>query len=190
MTSEIKVDTISEKTAANGVTIDGLQIKDGGIQGASGTPLQIVTYQNNITAANTISSSTMTAIEQSSGNRLELKITPKSATSKIILYSAVTTYHEYAGHNAFIEALRDISGGTSDQRVQQYALRDEDTPNNYNLMVALPYNFVDTPNTTSEVTYHFKARVTDTSSEFSWVAANSDANYMQGQMFTLMEIGV
>ena len=29
MASEIKVDTISEKTSANGVTVDGLSIKDG-----------------------------------------------------------------------------------------------------------------------------------------------------------------
>jgi hypothetical protein len=34
MTSEIKVDTISEQTSANGVTIDGLTIKDGNIQGS------------------------------------------------------------------------------------------------------------------------------------------------------------
>ena len=33
MASEIKVDTISEKTSANGVTIDNLTIKDGGIVG-------------------------------------------------------------------------------------------------------------------------------------------------------------
>ena len=33
MASEIKVDTISEKTSAGGVTIDGLLIKDGGISG-------------------------------------------------------------------------------------------------------------------------------------------------------------
>ena len=29
MSSEIKVDTISEKTSANGITIDGVNIKDG-----------------------------------------------------------------------------------------------------------------------------------------------------------------
>ena len=29
MASEIKVDTISEKTSANGVTIDGYKLKDG-----------------------------------------------------------------------------------------------------------------------------------------------------------------
>ena len=33
MASEIKVDTISEKTSANGVAIDGLTIKDGGLVG-------------------------------------------------------------------------------------------------------------------------------------------------------------
>jgi len=33
MASEIKVDTISEKTSGSGVTIDGLLIKDGGISG-------------------------------------------------------------------------------------------------------------------------------------------------------------
>ena len=37
MASEIKVDTISEKTSANGVAIDGLTIKDGGI--TAGNPI-------------------------------------------------------------------------------------------------------------------------------------------------------
>lgn len=35
MSSEIKVDTISEKTSANGVTIDGVLIKDGDIPAVS-----------------------------------------------------------------------------------------------------------------------------------------------------------
>ena len=35
MASEIKVDTISEKTSAGGVTIDGLTIKDGNINKTS-----------------------------------------------------------------------------------------------------------------------------------------------------------
>ncbi len=182
--SQLNVDTIGSQTGSEVAVNSGHYIHQAGI------PIQVVTYQNNITSGNNITSTTMTPITHDGTNRLELKITPKKATSKIILYSSVTTWHEYAGHNAFIEALRDISGGTSDQRVQQYAVRDEDTPNNYNLMLALPYNFVDTPNTTSEVTYHFKARVTDGASEYQWVAANDNASYMQGQMFTLWEIGV
>jgi hypothetical protein len=35
MSSELKVDTISEKTSANGVTIDGVLIKDGDIPAVS-----------------------------------------------------------------------------------------------------------------------------------------------------------
>jgi len=37
--SEIRVDTISEKTSANGVAVDGLTIKDGGLTVASGSKL-------------------------------------------------------------------------------------------------------------------------------------------------------
>ena len=33
MSSELKVDTISEKTTNNGITIDGVTIKDGSVQG-------------------------------------------------------------------------------------------------------------------------------------------------------------
>ena len=36
MSSEIKVDTISENTSGNGVAIDGLTIKDGGITATTG----------------------------------------------------------------------------------------------------------------------------------------------------------
>jgi hypothetical protein len=35
--SEIRVDTISEKTSANGVSIDGVTIKDGGISATTGS---------------------------------------------------------------------------------------------------------------------------------------------------------
>ena len=145
MASEIKVDTISENTSANGVSIDSVQLKDGGILAASGIPLQVVTYQNIITASNTITSTSFTDIEMSSGNRLEIKITPKQSDSKIILIGLAQTYHEYAGYVANVRGLRDISGGTSDTLVQSYRFRDEDTPNNYNLNHALTYNFLDTP---------------------------------------------
>ena len=41
MASEIKVDTISEKTSANGVAIDSLSIKDGSLHCAAGAALSI-----------------------------------------------------------------------------------------------------------------------------------------------------
>lgn len=51
--SEIKVDTISEKTSANGVTIDGVLIKDGN--------LSIVEYDNWELTANITSNADITA---------------------------------------------------------------------------------------------------------------------------------
>ena len=42
MSSELKVDTVSEKTSANGVTIDSLSIKDGKITSANATGLTLV----------------------------------------------------------------------------------------------------------------------------------------------------
>ena len=188
MSSIIKVDNIQEKTGANGVNIDSFQVKDGGILAASGVPLQVVCYSDVITAANTITSTSYTDIEQSSGTKLEIKITPKQSDSKILLISSVQTYHEYAGHVALVKALRDISGGSSDTQVSQYRFRDEDTPNNYNTNYPIPYNFVDTPNTTSEVTYHFQALVTNSSAEFQWPAV--DTANGSSQTFTLWEIGV
>ena len=40
MTSTIKVDTISEKTSANGVAVDGVTLKDGNV-GATGTATSV-----------------------------------------------------------------------------------------------------------------------------------------------------
>ena len=186
--SSLNVNTIGEYTSGNGVNIDSFQIKDGGILAASGVPLQVVCYSDVITAANTITSSSYTDIEQSSGTKLEIKITPKQSDSKIVLISNVQTYHEYSGHVALVKALRDISGGSSDTQVSQYRFRDEDTPNNYNHNLPISYNFVDTPNTTSEVTYHFQALVTNTAAEFQWPAV--DTANGSSQTFTLWEIGV
>ena len=42
MASEIKVDTVSEKTAANGVTIDGVNIKDSALVTAGSVPLSTI----------------------------------------------------------------------------------------------------------------------------------------------------
>ena len=183
----VETDTISEKTSGSGVTIDSLQVKDGGIQAATGIPLQVVTYQNIITNSNTITSSSFTDITYDGSNRIEIKITPKQADSKILLISNVQTYHEYAGYVANVRALRDISGGSSDTLVQSYRFRDEDTPNNYNLNTPIAYNFVDEPNTTSEVTYHFEGKIENSNGEFAWVTASDND---RGQSFFLWEIGV
>jgi len=56
--SEVKVDTISERTAANGVVVDGVTIKDSGITISSGGTLQV---DGTLKAANGILFGTDTA---------------------------------------------------------------------------------------------------------------------------------
>ena len=46
MASEIKVDTISEKTSANGITIDGVNIKDSQVPAAAGSSLVYLTQSS------------------------------------------------------------------------------------------------------------------------------------------------
>ena len=179
--SQLNVDTIGSQTGTEVTVNSGHYIHQAGI------PIQVVTYQNIITNNNTITSSSFTDITYDGSNRLEIKITPKKSTSKILLISNVQTYHENAGYVARVRALRDISGGTSDTLVQSYRFRDEDTPNNYNLNLPISYNFVDTPSTTSEVTYHFKAKVKNSAGEFAWATYSSGD---RGQSFFLWEIGV
>ena len=179
--SQLNVDTIGSQTGTEVAVNSGHYIHQAGI------PIQVVTYQNIITNSNTITSTSFTPITYNGSDRLEIKITPKQADSKIILLGQAQTYHEQAGYVANVQALRDISGGTSDTLVQSYRFRDEDTPNNYNLNHALPYNFVDTPSTTSEVTYHFKGKVENSAGEFAWATYSSGD---RGQSFFLWEIGV
>ena len=178
--SQLNVDTISGQTG------NEIAVEAGNYIHCAGVPLQVATYQNPITTAVNITQTSYQDITHDGTNRLELQITPKRNDSKIILISSVHVYHEYAGQVAYVRCLRDISGGTSDQLVQGWYHRSENQPNNYNVDIYTPYNFIDTPNTTSQVTYHFEAYVSSTSAEFAWNAASTDRN----QMFTLWEIGV
>ena len=70
MSSEIKVDTISEKTSANGVTIDGVLLKDGEVDGVdvSGltTPgLILINSTNAVTATDITFDNVFTSTYQS-----------------------------------------------------------------------------------------------------------------------------
>ena len=54
MTSEIKVDTISEKTSANGVAIDSVTLKDGAV---TATAASTITTADNLDTLSLISTS-------------------------------------------------------------------------------------------------------------------------------------
>ena len=83
--SELNVDTINEQTAANGVTIDGVLIKDGQVDGVdvsgitSGKILQVV--------QGTLTSTTSSINEMASpvDMGLSANITPSSTSSKVLV---------------------------------------------------------------------------------------------------------
>ena len=110
--SEIKVDTVAEKTSANGVTVDGLNIKDSKLvtansivetnitngavtyaktNGNFGQVLQFVSVQSGAVATGTTLFPEDDTIPQSNeGNEyMTLAITPKSATSKMYITGQV-----------------------------------------------------------------------------------------------------
>ena len=72
MASEIKVDTISEKTAANGVTIDGVSVKDGAVQNATISGGTLKDYVETDVA---VSYATDLAIDLANGNTGSVTLT-------------------------------------------------------------------------------------------------------------------
>ena len=86
MASEIKVDTISEKTSANGVTIDGLKIKD-----QSGTMVNpMLKYYTTGQLTGNDGSAGTNALETTSTTLADvpnftLSVTPSSTSSKILV---------------------------------------------------------------------------------------------------------
>ena len=60
MSSELKVDTISEKTSANGVAIDSVTLKDGAVVGAA--------FTDYVETDVTVTSATTLAIDLANGN--------------------------------------------------------------------------------------------------------------------------
>ena len=77
--SEIQVNTINEYTGANGVTIDGVLIKDNKLASGTGNVLQVV--QGTETTGATIASTSFT------DTNLSASITPSSTSSKILAVS-------------------------------------------------------------------------------------------------------
>ena len=84
--SQLNVNTIGARTGTEVAVNSGHYIHQEGI------PIQVVTYQNIITNSNTINGSTFTDIPYDGTNRLEIKITPKKSTSKIILLVIAPPY--------------------------------------------------------------------------------------------------
>ena len=139
MSSEIKVDTISENTSANGVAIDSLIIKDQKITNHTGMIAQCEQQQYE-TFTQIASSSTYT------DTGVTDTITPSSTSSKIlVMFGLQLGTNQTGAQNLQCRLLR---GST--------VIRVVDNIHNSNgaALEANPYiAFLDSPSTTSAVTY-------------------------------------
>jgi len=153
MSSELKVDTISEKTSTNGVTIDGLLIKDGAIPSIpSGKVLQYVVATN---AA--VQSTTSTSYADITN--LTADITPSATSSKV---------HIIFNDNFWLNRSSTSTGGAyiinkggSDISATEHgpALIVDGNSGNKSLYGNNHFEYIDSPSTTSSTTYkvRFKA---------------------------------
>ena len=176
MSSIIKVDTISEYTSANGVTIDGLLIKDGAIPSITGGKvLQVV------------QATTSTAVEVASltyaDSGLTADITPSATDSKVLVIVSQNIEISISdnGIKGYMKLLRDASAIVTDSIIQ--ILTGGATSNLLQLNHSIVY--LDSPSTTSAITYKTQIKVNDTSSSGK-IRAQDESSPSQ---ITLIEIG-
>ena len=155
MSSEIKVDTISEKTSAGGVTIDVLKIKDVSSGSVMSKPiLQVV-------EATDVTDTSYTGTGPTALGSLNLSITPTSTSSKILLMATVNLSSDSTRYWT-LQFYRDTTElGVSDQGTGSQTnafiqpMIAEITDVKYQTLPTT-MTYVDSPSSTSAITYSVK----------------------------------
>ena len=151
MASEIKVDTISEKTSASGVTIDSLLIKDQAIGNLLGgvVDVQNVSRLGNSTTGYQLETTSSTYADVPG---FSVSITPKSTTNKVIILSDIFCWHTdtYGG----LKFLENSSGSYSDILEKKYLGKQSDDSRGFSHAIFGVF----TPGVTSAVTVKLQAK--------------------------------
>ena len=178
--SQVNVDTVNEYNSGSGVTIDGVLIKDNKLASGTGNVLQVVAGTD--ASAVDITSTSMT------DTGLSASITPSSTSSKILVLinHNVFTYAPGAIPFAYFEVLRDSTNISGDSSYgiafgKKAALHPDS--NGY-LAGTVVFNHLDSPSTTSSITYKTKAKYAGSGSGYVRTAYAD-----QVDSIVLMEIG-
>ena len=150
MASEIKVDTISEKTSANGVSIDGYKLKDGAGTMVNAT-LQVVTQQAAVDLSGDAAEIDITP--------LDVTITPSSTSSAIMValgsipiqvvdrndnnYWGMKIYRTIGSGSASVIYTNSQMGRATSERTTEFS-------------DGKGFSFIDKPSTTSQCVYEFR----------------------------------
>ena len=182
MASELKVDTISEKTTASGVTIDGLLIKDGAIPSIPGGKVLQVVQATSSTSTNR----TATIYGDST---LTGSITPSATSSKILVLIAQAIdiqSNSTQNNDGQVKVVRTISSTDTDIytgdgfmkiNADYGAFGYSQTRGSYAI------NVLDSPNTTSACTYKTQIKVSTSGSSITAQISSNPSHII------LMEIG-
>ena len=144
-------DTISESTSAAGVTIDGLLIKDGAIPSISGGKiLQVVQTTEDTAYSN--SGSSYTSV-------LSTSITPSATTSKVLILYTDTTKtvrtSDVSSGNVFVQLLRDSTSIAVKEAGFYDSAGGNGTKSIYNGEALI---HLDSPSSTSAITYKMQIK--------------------------------
>tara|TARA_B100000085_G_scaffold49960_1_gene43237 strand:- start:131 stop:775 length:645 start_codon:yes stop_codon:yes gene_type:complete len=152
----IKIDTIAEKTSAAGVTIDGVLLKDGQVDGVdvsaitTGKILQVVSTATDVASSNNGTSYTSV---------MATSITPSSTSSKVLIlvsahFSMSTDTYGGAtllrGGTEIHKSTATTGGGNANQYSVPINNRSGDAGWEAR---TISINHLDSPNTTSATTY-------------------------------------
>ena len=127
--STLFVDTINEKTSGNGIAIPGHVVQ---IQSARSTAVSSTTSTTFVATNSTVT------------------ITPKFSSSKIFIYASSPLYSNADNGHVYTTIYRDstnLNGGTKELQLHSAGDNSRGRWTNGNMM------YVDSPNTTSAVTY-------------------------------------
>ena len=158
MSSELKVDTISEKTSTNGVVIDGVTVKDGAIASSfisgltTGKVLQVV-------GATSSTEQQTTSTSYVDITNLTVSITPSATTSKVLIFYTDTTKtlrsSDVSSGNVFIQLLRDSTSIAVKEAGFYDSAGGNGTKSLYNGEALI---HLDSPSSTSDITYKIQIK--------------------------------
>jgi len=191
MSSELKVDTISEKTSAGGVTIDGVLIKDNKLASGTGNVLQVVNATDT-----TVASYTATAGTGFKLGSLELSITPSSTSSKIFLMTSlmISGQNRYWEMNFYRDSTRlgDTTTASGSRRNIFHQAGLGDFNDIEFQMMPFQMHYLDSPSSTSAITYSVYAQSYSTPTiYYNRPQSDSDNAFVHRarSVITAMEVG-
>ena len=142
---------------ASELRVDKIIPTDGAPTGGGGGIVQVKQIQHSTNVKYNTNSFTAGVNADNSTANFSITITPKFNTSKILL-SFTSMYDSYSGQRTYVTIYRSIGGGTASNIVGGRGLV-EIWNNDHRIQATTTAQYLDSPNTTSAITYTVYAQV-------------------------------